>query len=152
MVFLKIAMIPLATLLATVSTCNKDRAARSKEQMLTANEWKLDEVARNSEGRNSHYKRNGENTTKTNYDVIRIKFKENGSGTYTADNGETYSMIWRFSSADKHEMQITVDYGNSATYNWKLVEITPGALYNTTAFNDRGNQLLLTARFVPALQ
>lgn len=150
---IKTILLSATALVAVVSTCNdkKNTSAESKEDILIRiGEWKLDEVARNTDGTNSHYKRGGENTTGVRYDAVRIKFKKGGSGSYTTDMGDTHSMQWRFTNADKDDMIITVDYGNFTEYHWMMTEVNTEFLYNTTAIRDLGNDILVTARYIPA--
>jgi hypothetical protein len=77
--------------------CEKDNASTpeptpcpsvlTKKQILTQKTWQVDEVLRNISGTNTRFVKGGSNTTGTNYNLIKLTFKTDGTGTYTDEVG-----------------------------------------------------------------
>jgi hypothetical protein len=59
-------------------------------------------------------------------------------------------MIRLFEEGNINSTRLTVDYGKSAIDYWKRTEVTDMGLYLTNVFSDRGDDLLVTSRYVPA--
>jgi hypothetical protein len=148
---LSFAMILLS---ATLVSCEKDNDNNpdkplTKAQILVKHAWQLDEVLINNGGQNGHYVRNVENSTGINYDAVKITFSENGTGTYTTDQGQTFPATWKFTTSDGQNMEFSVSYPSVVTYKWNLVVITEKEFHNTTAVSSGGSDLLVSARYVP---
>lgn len=122
----------------------------TKKEILVKYVWQIDEVLRNSNGKNSHYTKGRANTTGINYRAVRLTFKRNGTGSYTTDLGQTFPATWKFTSADERNMEFTVNYNSVViTYKWSFVEISHKSLCNTTGLSDGNTDLLVVARYVP---
>ncbi len=114
---LKKNLLSLVTLFVVASAafvaCTKDNGPTAtptpltRSQVLVKYNWQVDEVWRNISGVNSHYIRGGINTTGTNYDVMRLTFKADSTGTYVDENAITHTTTWKFTSADQHNMLMT---------------------------------------------
>ena len=125
----KFLFLPVILGCLIISGCKKDSAATSttpltKIQILVKYSWQPDEVLRNSSCKNSHYVKDDINTTGINYSAVRIIFKEDGTGTYTTDLGQTFPATWKFTSTDQKNMEFSVSYPGIVTYTWNFVEIS----------------------------
>src|SRR5688572_19510310 len=118
----------------------------TKTEMLTQKTWQVDEVLRNISGTNTKYIKGGTNTTGTNYNLIRLTFKTDGTGTYTDEVGIVHTTTWKFASTDERNLELVIGPPSAQTFNWNLVEITEKALHNTTAV---GTNILVSARYTP---
>ena len=142
-------LIPIAAQNGTVSALIVSKHL-TKKQILVKHIWQVDEVLRNSDGRNTHYLKGKTNTTGINYNVIRLLFYKNGTGSYTTDLGQTFPARWKFISSDEMNIDFTVNYYSAVvTYHWRFVEISNNLLCNTTAISDGNTDLLVVARYVP---
>ncbi|HVX52205.1 MAG TPA: hypothetical protein VHB48_18745 [Chitinophagaceae bacterium] len=125
-------------------------ATLTNTQLLAKNKWEIQElyqIVPNSGGDTTHYVRGIENTTGYNQDVIRFTFHEDGTGEYIADNGESQSLAWQFTSADEKNMKLTVTGSNGPViFYWSLVSISETEIFETTAQSN----FLVSARLVPA--
>ena len=143
------AVLLIATLF---SSCQKyidrlpDHHARTKTEMLVGKNWEVFEVLRNIEGDNSHYIKDSLNTTTTDYSSIRLSFRADGTGVYIDEEGVSHSAVWKFTTADERNMELTISPPAPATFVWNLVEISDSSLSNTTAF---GPHILVAARYTP---
>lgn len=117
----------------------------TKTQILAQKDWIADEISQNISGTNSHYVRNGINTTGTVYTNVLFHFNTNGTGTYKDENAVTHSVNWSFTSSDQTNMQLIIGAPFPTTFNWNMVELKNNFLYNTTM---QGTNILLTARFI----
>ena len=124
-VFLTLIFVSLAFL-----SCEKEEVipttSLTKTQILVKYTWQIDEILRNSSGKNSRYIKGGINTTGINYNLVRITFKENGTGTYTTDLGQTFPATWKFTSSNQKNMEFSVSFPAIITYTWNFVEISDG--------------------------
>ncbi len=119
----------------------------TKTEILVKQPWQVDEVLRNIAGVNTHYLRGSVNTTGTNYDFIKLTFNSDGTGTYTDENGTTYTMTWQFTSSDEHNMQAIVNTTPTpTTFIWNLVEISENSFQQTTVIEPNG---LISDRYTP---
>lgn len=148
MILLKTAVACSLSLAIVKTSCKKEQVSNNNAS-LTSTLWQLDELARNDSKGNSYYKRGSKNSTGINYDAIRIKFNEGGTGYYTTDEGQTFPLEWEFKNKKLDEMIIRVNYGGITTYHWKMVVIGNNSLYSTTSFTDRGEDLMVTTRYIP---
>lgn len=121
----------------------------TKEQILTKTEWQVEEVAGNINGSNYHYIRGRKNNTGPNYDIYRLRFNTDGTGTYMDSQGIVYSTSWKFTSADHHNMTLTLDTPTPVTYSWNMVEISTTSFQSITILNSPGNNILQSTRYVP---
>jgi hypothetical protein len=94
---------------------------------------------------NRHYIRGGINNTGVNYNIIKLTFNANGTGTYTAEDGTTYNTTWEFTSTDEHNMLFVVN--GSETFVWNMVEISETSFQSTTALDKLG--ILQSTRYTP---
>lgn len=136
-----------------IVACKKDNNNNSttpltKEQILTQKSWQVDEVLRNISGSNSRYVRGGINNTGVNYNLLRLTFNADGTGTYVDEVGTSHTATWQFTTPDKYNLQLVVGPPFAQTYMLNLVEITATAFYNTTAV---GSNILVSARYVQVL-
>lgn len=134
--------------------CKKDNTLPSttsltKTELLVKYTWQIDEVFRNSVGKNSHYVKSGVNTTGTTYNLVRITFKADGTASYTNDLGQTYPAIWKFTYADEHNMELAITSSANVVYSWNIVEISDRSFSNTTAITFGGSDVLVVARYIP---
>lgn len=148
MILLKTTIALSFSLALIKNSCVKEKVSNN-DDILTSVVWQLDELTRNDAKGNSHYLRGVKNNTGINYDAIRIKFNEDGTGYYTTDQNTTYPLEWEFKSNKRAEMTLRVNYGGITTYHWKMVVISQQALYSTTTFSDQGEQLMVTTRYIP---
>ncbi len=121
----------------------------SKKMLLVKPKWQVDEVLRNINGTNSHYKRGGVNDTGVNYDLIELTFNTDGTGTYQDEVGVTHPITWQFTTSDNRNLHLNIGPPYATSFDWNLVEITPDALHNTTAV---GSGVLVSARYRPVLR
>jgi len=151
---MKKTLLPLLTVLLTItifSACTKDNTtppvvALTRSQVLVKYNWQVDEIWRNIAGVNSHYVRNGVNTTGTNYTQMRLMFNADSTGTYIDEGGTSHATTWKFTSADQHNMQLNVGAPSATTFTWNLVEISDSTFTSVTPV---GTNTLVTARYVP---
>lgn len=142
----------LAFFVATMSqSCKKEKdpvepPVLTKKEILVKNTWQVDEIQRSIEGVNSYYIKGGTNTTGVNYNLIRLTFNNDGTGSYIDEVGISHTTTWKFTSANEYNMELKVGPPSAQTFNWTLVEITEKALYNTTAV---GSDVLVSARYIP---
>jgi hypothetical protein len=132
--------------------CKKDDitpTTLTKTQILVKYTWQVDEVFRNSSGKNTHYIKGGINTTGSNYGVVRLIFKADGTATYTDDQGNTYSATWRFTTADEKNMELAINSSSNVKYTWNMVEIYDKVFTNTTSVIGTSSDVLVVARYVP---
>ena len=122
-------------------------AKQAKTHFLAANTWIVDEVFSNVKGRNHHYIRHGINTTGHDYGKFELTFNEDGTGTYTSEEGIVYTTEWRFTSADEHNMIMVLDNGQA--FNWSMVEISKTSFQCITDLHVDGHDLLQSTRLVP---
>lgn len=120
----------------------------TKREILISTDWKVDEVMSNVGGKNLHYIRNGINTTGVDYSKFKLTFKEDGTGTYTAESGQTFNTTWEFTSADEHNMKLVVFENKPITFTWNMVEISDKSFQSTTAVNSP--VILQSTRYIPA--
>ena len=150
----KFSTLVFASLLiaAVFSSCQKyidrlpEKPARTKTEMLVGKNWEVFEVLRNIEELNSHYIKDSLNTTNTDYSRIRLSFRADGTGIYIDEEGVSHSSVWRFTTADERNMELTISPPAPATFVWNLVEISDSSFSNTTAF---GPNILVAARYTP---
>lgn len=134
------------------SSCQKvidrlpEKPVKTKTQMLVGKNWEVYEVLRNIEENNSHYIKDSLNTTNTNYSSIRLSFRADGTGIYIDEEGVSHSSVWKFTTADERNMELTISPPSPATFVWNLVEISDSSFSNTTAF---GPHILVAARYTP---
>ncbi|HMK02642.1 MAG TPA: hypothetical protein VK489_00540 [Ferruginibacter sp.] len=105
----------------------------TKLQILTQKTWQVDEIHRNVSGVNSKYIKGGVNTTGANYDVWRLTFNANGTGTHVYTNGVSYPTTWNFTGTDQQNMVLT---SNGQTLNFNMVEINETYFYATSPVNN----------------
>ena len=147
MILLKTAVVCSLSLAIVKTSCKKEQV--SINPSLTSAVWQLGELARNDSKGNSYYVRGSKNNTGINYDAIRIKFNEDGTGYYTTDEDRTFPLEWEFKNNNHDEMILRVNYGGITTYLWKMVVIANNSLYSTTLFSDQGENLMVTTRYIP---
>lgn len=148
MILLKTAFV-CSLSLAIVKTSCKNEQVSNNNPSLTSAVWQLEELARNDTRGNSYYLRGSKNNTGINYDAIRIKFNDDGTGYYTTDEDRTFPLKWEFKNNIHDEMILRVNYGGTTTYHWKMVVIANNSLYSTTSFSDQGENLMVTTRYIP---
>lgn len=142
-------LIPLVAHNTTVTSLTIAKPLTNR-QILIKYVWQIDEVLKNSNGKNSHYLKGKINTTGINYKAVHLTFKKNGAGSYTTDLGQTFPANWKFTSSDEKNMEFTVNYYSDViTYKWNFVEISKKSLCNTTALSYGNSDLLVVARYVP---
>jgi len=134
-----------------LAACKKDNTTPTpvpltRTQVLVKYTWEPSEIWRNIGGVNTHYIRGGENTTGTNYDVLRLSFKSDLTGTYVDETGLSHTATWQFTSADEHNMSFTIGAPSAQTFIWSLVEISDTTF---TSSSPGGSANLLSARYVP---
>ena len=120
----------------------------TKTKILVKYTWQINEVLRNISGKNTRYLKNGVNNTRTNYNLVRLTFNEDGSASYTNDLGQTYPATWKFTSHDQQNMELSIN-NSPVTYTWNFVEISDKSFSTTTAITSDGDDVLVVARFVP---
>ena len=138
------------TVFIVFAACSKDNTtppvqALTRTQVLTKYTWQVDEVWRNLSGTNTHYVRNGVNTTGTTYNLMRLIFKADSTGTYVDEVGTSHATTWKFTSADQHNLQLNIGAPYATTFNWAMVEISDSTVTSTTP----GTNSMVAARFVP---
>ncbi|MEO8765035.1 MAG: hypothetical protein ABI416_12140 [Ginsengibacter sp.] len=145
-------LLTLAFFTIVFLSCNKDphneppATTLTKKELLVKYKWKTDEVLRNIDGTNSHYRREVINNTGVNYDTLQITFNSDGTGMYQDELGVVHPTTWQFTASDFRDLTLVIGAPGSQTFLWNLVEITPEALHNTTAV---GEGILVSARFLP---
>ena len=117
----------------------------SRLQTLTSKIWHIDELNRNISGFNSRYIRNGSNTTSTSYNLIRIKFNTDGTGTYTDETGVSHSLNWLFNGSDQRSVTLNVGPPNAGSFIWYTLELVGNYMHQTSV---SGSNILLSSRFV----
>jgi hypothetical protein len=142
----------LCVAVTILTACKKDNTPPpvvplTRTQVLVKYTWEPSEIWRNIAGVNTHYIRGGVNTTGTNYDVMRLSFKSDSTGTYVDETGLSHTATWQFTSADQHNMSFTIGPPSAQTFIWNLVEISDSTFTSTSP---GGSASLLSARFVPA--
>ena len=120
----------------------------TKKEILVKNKWQVDEVARSIFGQNQKFIKGGVNNTGVDYNLIRLTFKADGTGTYTDEVGIVHTTEWKFTSTNERNVELKIGPPSAQTFNWNLVEITEQALHNTTAV---GSDVLVSARYIPVL-
>ena len=126
---------------------NEAEVYKTKENILTENVWKVEEVRSNLSKKNLHYLNGKENTTGVDYSVFRLTFNTDGTGTYIDTYGSVLKTTWKFTSKDKHNMSFTIQNGN--TFDWSMVEISENSFQSITELNIDGQDLLQSTRYVP---
>lgn len=136
-------------ILAGVSCKKFDNHVRdlTKREILVRNPWKVDEVMSSVNGKNGHYIAGGINNTGVDYSKFKLTFKNDGTGTYTAEAGVTFNTTWEFTSSDEHNMKLTVYESTPVIFVWNMVEISENSFQSTTAV-DKLN-ILQSTRYVP---
>lgn len=142
----------LATLAMIIfSGCSKDDkndtpdpVVKTNKELLTAKTWQVGETYQNITGTRIHYLRGGENTTGADIGKLRIKFNTDGTGSYTDEAGNNYTMTWAFTSADESNIHITLQ-GN-IIFDWYFVGIEDSVLLASTNVATNG---LLSSKWIP---
>ncbi|MBC7749804.1 MAG: hypothetical protein H7Z76_14735 [Methylotenera sp.] len=114
-------------------------------QTLTAKIWELDEVNRNNSGFNTRYIKGGSNTTGTSYNLFRLKFNVDGTGTYTDETGVSHTLNWSFTGTNQRSITLNVGPPFATSFVWYTVELAGNYMHQTSV---SGSSSLLSSRFV----
>ncbi|MEJ7741004.1 MAG: hypothetical protein WKF97_26600 [Chitinophagaceae bacterium] len=135
----------LAVILFQIS-CKKDTTAQTtttpvltKEQILVQKEWKVDRLHHVLGGAYSSYSDGGTNTTRIPYEKLRFTFNSNGTGIYIDQFGSSYPTNWKFTTADKRALTLTVNAAAPFTNYWEMVEIADNYLHASVNLTISGN-------------
>ena len=123
------------TAIIVFNSCSKDDdpvtpPAKTIEELLSLNTWKLDEYRFVQNNAITYYKR-GTTPNGIVYDADSIKLRSDFSGIYynSAGNG---NITWSFVDAEKTKIKLNLP--NNFTVNWENMFVTETTLYYTEYF------------------
>ena len=119
----------------------------AKIQMLIGKTWQPQEVNNMTNCVNTHYVRGAAGNTGANYDIMRLTFNADGTGSNTDVLGGTYPITWNFITGDSSRMRITVN--GTVVYNWNLVEIWNDKFITTSPQSIPGSLTLGASTWIP---
>jgi hypothetical protein len=109
----------------TLISCEKDNdppPAKSKEELLTAHSWKMEELTQVENNTLIYYKRGSSGNT-SNYDNDKITFLATGTGTYSPTPAQSFPITWQFTNNEKDKMDITIAFGPGLNVTLKCTEL-----------------------------
>ncbi len=125
-------------------SCKKEAVAQttslSKEQILVAKTWKIDQLHNVINGTYGLYESGGVNTTGIDYHNTRYTFDSDGTGVYVDEFNTTHSVAWSFPTADQRTIHFSID--GASPNIWRMVEISGNYVHvteNLTIGGDPGN-------------
>lgn len=123
----------LVSYLFCLSSCKKDpvNTPLTNSQILTNQEWMVDEAFYSAVGIAIHYKRGGENSTGGYYETVRYSFNANGTGTYKDSDGILNPLTWNFANADEDTIKLTIVQGSPFSRVWTLEELSEKVISET---------------------
>lgn len=121
----------------------------AKVQLLTGKTWQVQEVNNMTNCVNTHYVRGAAGNTGANYNVMRLTFNADGTGSHIDALGGNYSITWNFIAGDSSRMKITVVAPTPVIYNWNLVEIWNHKLITSSPHSSPGSLTLGSSTWVP---
>jgi hypothetical protein len=108
----------------------------NKEQLLTGNAWKADEIrVQLSNNTTAYYKRGGKNNT-VDYHHDFLKFNPDHSGTYVY-NDNSYSTKWRFTDPEQTKMELLIYYPSPLEIHLEYINLTE-KIFTYTQYVDDG--------------
>jgi hypothetical protein len=113
-------------------------------RFLVAHEWMVQETIQNLNCDNVHYIRGKINETGYDQGILRLTFREDGTGTYVGADGTLYKTRWKFTGDDQSDMSIEVK--GVLMHDWHMVVVTDDYIMETTKIEGLG---LVTAKWVP---
>ncbi|MGN6493596.1 MAG: hypothetical protein ACTHLE_16465 [Agriterribacter sp.] len=143
----KLLMSSLALIVFSISlvifqlSCKKETTAQTatltKDEILVAKNWKIDQLHSVIDGTYAMYSNGGTNTTGVDYHNVRYTFNADGTGTYVDQYNDSYAITWQFTSADKRSIKFT--RSGKSPDNWEMVEIADKYLHATQNFTVGSN-------------
>lgn len=86
---------------------------KNADELLTANEWIIEEITSSQSNELLYYKRGGQNNN-VDFSLNALTFHAGGTGNYT-DGSNMYDINWQFTNSDKTELSYFIhDYANGA--------------------------------------
>jgi hypothetical protein len=88
------------------------------DEFLTNKSWKMEGIKFTTDNILYHYKRNSSGNN-IGFDKDIIRFKKDGTGTYTNNGSDIYNLSWKFLDAEKSKIEYTI-------FNYSMGHPEPG--------------------------